>query len=148
MGTPDLPVLHHRNTVLLEQSALQSVALTSATIKEPHSCPGAPALMSVLMGGRQDTVKDKGLTLMFPLDIYSTHRKRPSFLITSLCITTAKSYLNGDGGCLYIRKMMSCILYIVYNLSLILKGRDHILPPIHEIHRQTNNILGLLLKTN
>lgn len=110
----DLPVLHRTNTVLCEQSALQSVPLTSATLREPHSWPGAPALM--LMAGRWDRVKDEGLTWMFPLDIYSIYRKRPSFVITSLSITTAKSYLNGDGGCLYMKKMMSYILYIVYNI--------------------------------
>lgn len=97
---------------------------------------GAPALMSMPMEGRWDGVKDKGLTLMFPLDIYSTYRKRPSFVITSLSITTAKSYLNGDGGCLYMKKIMPYILYIVYNIPIILKGMDHILPLIHEIHRQ------------
>lgn len=73
---------------------------------------------------------------MFPLGTESTYRKRPGCIITSLNFTTAKSYLNGDGGCLYMKTIMSYILYLVYYISLILKGRDHILPPIHEIHRQ------------
>lgn len=46
--------------------------------KEPHSHPGAPALMSLLMGGRWDRMKDKGLTLMPPLGIYSTCEKDPA----------------------------------------------------------------------
>lgn len=95
--TWDLPVLHHRNMMFVWcclNNHHYKAWLTSAARSHTHVQGLQPDVH-----GRWDRVKNRLLILMFPLDIYSTYRKRPSFVITSLSITAAKSYLNGDGGC-------------------------------------------------
>lgn len=93
--------------------------------------------MSVLSGGRFERVKNKGLTVKFPLDIYNIHKD------LAACLSPA-SVLH-QYRAIYIEIVSVCtgkkiMLHIAYYISLILPSQF-----MKSTASQTRNTLGLFI---